>query len=574
MSSATNILSQMKDAARIMLAVKPNSSFTLSVALYCAGVSAEDATNADVIEQTRTIVQSLQHEIVHYATAKNKRERAMILVCLAKRLPNIKFYSKKKGIEIDLRGDLKLSDTLTNTCRWAGFHDDELKRGNRKCYQTVFNFKKAFSENKIDSVTSTSHPEDTNSRIATLLEPERPPVRVVDVLTSPDADVQSCQSYSLVSPTRERESVASSALTSSTRESVASGALTSSACSSSLSSLSMSICGGKEKRKTSSQKQHERVNKELWDRSHRCAFKLATTLYNQVKEKENPILKFKDPNAVADLFNDGFVNGLPLLSGREVVEGVSRGLAGKSPPRKGRPTLVSSDDTNDLAALVFSASAIEQANCSANRLSRTELASLVGDIVNDKRKSEGKEEIHDITLFERIQKINSIGCNVQAPDKREMLRSMWLTVDQQKKHYINWEQALIELEFGRAPNDEREQKEKGFVIIFDGQENRVVHLDEMGFLFDGSKNGIGGRPGTVFSLENISDGGCPTQKSSDRITILCAATFGGEALPPLIVIPSSAKNPSLAHQLIQHLHQVGGKWGYNRKMFFNCHIGK
>ena len=459
MSSSTtaNALMLMQNAARIMLAVQPHPLFTLPVALFCAGIEASDATNSDVIHQTSIIMKSLgDTEIVPYPTELNKRERAMILVSLAIHMPSIKRYTKKRGTVINLN-DFKQSKWLTDTCCWAGFDEDELKPGQRPGYQTVHNFKQALSNNTVDPVICTSVPKDPLDTLSLKYPP-----KIVNI--SSDARAGHLVPYQppLLSPLSMSKSVSSNAT-----------ATTSSNASSAGTSMQMSVVssgsfstmynGGKKKIMTASQKQHHRKDEEAWNRSYKSAFKLATSLLEDVKKKQCPLSKFKNADAVANFFNDGFVDGLPLISGREITEGVNNGLAGKSTPRKGRPTLISSDDTSDIASLVLTASAIDQANCEPNRLSRTQLTSVVGEIVNEKRKADGLVEIHDRTFFERIQTINSIVSDVQTPDKREMLRNMWLTVEQQKKHYMNWEQELIRLEFGRAPTDEREQQEKGFV---------------------------------------------------------------------------------------------------------------
>ena len=63
--------------------------------------------------------------------------------------------------------------------------------------------------------------------------------------------------------------------------------------------------------------------------------------------------------------------------------------------------------------------------------------------------------------------------------------------------------------------NDKEQEEHGHVVFFESQKLRILHIDEMGFMFDGSKNGIGGRPGTVFYVPELAYGGQPVQKSSD-----------------------------------------------------------
>ena len=329
---------------------------------------------------------------------------------------------------------------------------------------------------------------------------------------------------------------------------------------------------GKAIRARPDQMQQKRRDDEAWYKTYNSAFKCSTLLFKEVQDGMCLIKGFQCADTVADFFNQGF--GAEMVSGREIKEGVKKGLAGKYPPKRGRASIISEEDTKNIAALVYSSTAIEQANCQANRLSRSELQSVVGSIVNTKRQDEKKPEINDAFFFQRIQRINSMLTDIGTPDKRELLRSLWLTFNQQKKHYINWETFLIEQGFGRAPTNDKEQEEHGHIVFFDGQKERILHIDEMGFMFDGAKNGIGGRPGTVFFDAELAYGGQPVQKSSDRVTILVAANYGNEVLPLLLVIPSFAKQPHISKDLMMNLRQIFGKYGYPNVRGFNCHVGE
>ena len=329
---------------------------------------------------------------------------------------------------------------------------------------------------------------------------------------------------------------------------------------------------GKAIRARPDQKQQKRRDDEAWFKTQQSAFKCSTLLFKEVQDGMCLIKDFQCADNIADFFNLGF--GAEMISGREIKEGVKNGLAGKYPPKRGRATLVSEEDTKNIAALVYSSTVIEQANSEANRLSRIELQSVVGSIVNTKRQDEGVPEINDVNFFERVQKINSLVNDVGTPDKREILRSLWLTFDQQKKHYINWEQFLISMGFGRAPMNDKEQEEHGHIVFFDGQKARILHIDEMGFMFDGAKNGIGGRPGTVFFDPELAYGGQLVQKSSDRVTIIVAANYDNEVLPILLVIPSNAKQPHIDKDLMMNLRQIVGKYGYPAERGFNCQFGE
>ena len=101
----------------------------------------------------------------------------------------------------------------------------------------------------------------------------------------------------------------------------------------------------------------------------------------------------------------------------------------------------------------------------------------------------------------------------------------------------------------------------------------MIHIDEMGFSFDGSKNGVGGGPATHASNPDVADSGTAEQKSSAKVSILFGSTCAGEPLPVLIVFPSKAKNPKCEIQMLQNLHQIKGKFGYDEERHFNCLVG-
>ena len=96
----------------------------------------------------------------------------------------------------------------------------------------------------------------------------------------------------------------------------------------------------------------------------------------------------------------------------------------------------------------------------------------------------------------------------------------------------------------------------------------------MGFSLDGSKNGVGGRPGTVLTNQKLPDGGEAVEKSSAKVSILFAANYDMQPLPLLIIFPSKAKEPGYKMEMICALHQIKGKFGWPSERYFNNIIGK
>ena len=155
------VLQKLQNAARIKLAICSNqSSFPVSVALYCAGFDVKEAENKIFIQQTEILVQSLgREEIRHVALDMNNPaagnsnliERACILKSVAKRMPKAKKYMHQH-IKLE---KLQVADTLANYCRWAGFPDEYFK-GTRKVYKQVSLFATDLKDKKVDPVLTTS----------------------------------------------------------------------------------------------------------------------------------------------------------------------------------------------------------------------------------------------------------------------------------------------------------------------------------------------------------------------------------------------------------------------------------
>jgi len=291
-----------------------------------------------------------------------------------------------------------------------------------------------------------------------------------------------------------------------------------------------------------------------------------------LKEKDINLAHLNSADEIAQEVNQMFQ--CDLVSGRGISDTVANGDVGKSPPKQGCPYRIDDETMKDIAMLHFTAQTIDQVNGVSDRLRRTECASVIGSIVNEKLKRNNEPELNDQQFYKRIMKEKALNTAVKKPDKRELLRIRWLTYERQKKHYEGWEKMLVDKKFARLPTNDEEREEFGHVVFLQYALSRMFHCDEMGFSFDGSKNGVGGRQGTVESNGDIPDGGEEVAKSSQKVSILAAATYDNEPFPLLIVIPSVATIPRCNLRMLQNLHQVEGKFGYKEKRQFNCLIGK
>ena len=112
-----------------------------------------------------------------------------------------------------------------------------------------------------------------------------------------------------------------------------------------------------------------------------------------------------------------------------------------------------------LAQLIWSIGLIEQSNCDPTQLARPEMRNQVMEMVDRKLIADGKDPYHNVKFYQRIQSQISHNVELKTMDKRDDLRALWLTNDNQKRHYDNWEELCVELEFARWPkNKEKRSK--------------------------------------------------------------------------------------------------------------------
>jgi len=143
-------------------------------------------------------------------------------------------------------------------------------------------------------------------------------------------------------------------------------------------------------------------------------------------------LKFKDAVAVATFVNEGFK--CDLISGRDIRDAVSNGMIGVVRRKNGRNVETPEEDCKDLASLLFTANTIDQSNAAVKRLTKPDQRSIIGSILNHKRKADGKAELNGVSFFrDRIEKSLDKDCTISFAYKRELLRLLWLSFEQQLK---------------------------------------------------------------------------------------------------------------------------------------------
>jgi hypothetical protein len=300
-------------------------------------------------------------------------------------------------------------------------------------------------------------------------------------------------------------------------------------------------------------------------------FKAATLLYKGVVDGCNSLKAFDNPNKVANMFNNAC--RIELFSGNEIATAVERGNAGKSPPRRGRPSSIPEAEFKAFANALLTFSAIEQINCS-DRTPRSHLVSLVGAVLNAKRQDDDEDPMQETSFFRRLEMENSQKQDLRQNDPREAHRVAWLTYATQKLNFERWEETVIEYSFAREKRvDDADNGEH--IVWFEGQHCRVLQLDEMALFLDASLRG-GGRPSHVPTSATVPESGASAPKGGKKVTVIHGINFAGEALPPYIQFPTDATNVGnykLKKQLLPALPQVKARYGYSKVRSFDVGFG-
>ena len=223
-------------------------------------------------------------------------------------------------------------------------------------------------------------------------------------------------------------------------------------------------------RKTTAAKQDERELKIAFDDLRSAAYKIGSKAYSLNKQGRLKLKKFSGgANKVATEVNSWFE--CELISGRDIEKSYRDKRVGQSPPRRGKPPIISREVFSYICDAVYSANSIDQANCDPNRMDRVEMRELICSIVNAWLVKNGDEPINDIAFYARIENELAQKVKLKAVDHRDAIRAAWLTYENQKQHYEQWERFLLDLGFGQpaTPDELLLNPEWGRVILFPGQ---------------------------------------------------------------------------------------------------------
>ena len=261
------------------------------------------------------------------------------------------------------------------------------------------------------------------------------------------------------------------------------------------------------------------------------------------------------------------------VSGYQLGNVVKHNMVGKPPPNRGQKLILSNNVFDLLCHLFLSKDAVKQAN-GKEQNDFGQNASLLGRIVNEKRRCDGESDLNEVHLYRRIEKANSSTQDMIVLEVRESHRHFWLMYHNQKRNHINWEKANVCLGIAHLLIDDKENKREGNIIFERNGEdtkNNVLFFDETATYLDASESAAG-RKASFASDNNIPNVGKAGSKSSDKFTLLVAVNGVGELLPFMTIIPSSAKEEDWKLNLdtILGYKQLEGKYGCLMKQTHSC----
>ena len=278
---------------------------------------------------------------------------------------------------------------------------------------------------------------------------------------------------------------------------------------------------------------------------------------------ESPLTLIKNVNA---LLGPG-----EYISAREISTAVDKNLIGVPPPRQGTTGRLPEGVVESLFDLFFSHSALCQHNCE-KRLHRPEQISILGAIIAPYFKAKNEESMNTRHLYQRIEEYNAFRQDVDFGDPRDLIRFKWFTRENLLLHYNNFEKYIVEKAFARLATPEEILQDGENVKWFANQCNRAGNGDEMSLALGYGSNLIGGRKPVAHSTSYVQNAGQSEQKSSYKITIFMAMTFGDEMMPPLIILPSAADTPRIREDLLRRFPQVLGQYGHDHIKGFDVQI--
>ena len=164
--------------------------------------------------------------------------------------------------------------------------------------------------------------------------------------------------------------------------------------------------GLKELRLTSQQTQEIMKQKQIEENLFNLTHMVGTLILNQSHGMMVKPKGFSTANEVASRVNSLF--GLKEdshVTGRGLLEAVRQGDIGIAPPKQGRPSIISEEDTAIFASAIFTMKSIAQANGDKIQ-SKQDIASMLHKIINEDsvKASRGGEEVGASKFMYKLKK--------------------------------------------------------------------------------------------------------------------------------------------------------------------------
>jgi hypothetical protein len=546
-------ISYIASAGAVLKRIVPDQSFSLEMALVCAGLDPSDEGFSEVKASANSMLMVLYQ--LYGAPVYNENngyKRFEVFLLLARCWPN-DLGKVNRGC-LQERITLKSLLTTKNCYKDAARLIFGCKDMERRLYQGCINVTKIIEKRSgepkgtpIDYLKSIhEHDERRNSSNFSKKGMEIYPKSQESMLSPLSASADSRLSFGSL------------------------GTMTSSTTKSSNPPPSLKNDGTatSTSRRTSKEVQEERTSNREFMLKREALYTVGTILLSKFKERKLPGVK-----SFAYLVNclNGIFGGEEYVNKRELSQAVKAGRIGISPPVRTANSRLPDKSFEALADLIFSHSALSQSN-GEGTITKPKQIQLLGAIVDPYFIKRKEQSMNMRELYERVQTHNSNRQHLHLSDKREAVRYNWLTWENLLKHYVKLELFLVEKGFARKSSEEEIKKSGEQVKWYPDQLKRALNFDEMGFSLDHSKNGKGGRPPTGLGANDIKDSGKPDQKSSQRVTLLFTVNFAGEALPGVMILPSSASSLNVNSYLLEQMPQICGKFGHSVRKGFDFMI--
>jgi hypothetical protein len=256
----------------------------------------------------------------------------------------------------------------------------------------------------------------------------------------------------------------------------------------------------KKMRRTSKQVQRDDAVVAIAKQKQKMAMKTATKLIRASKLLPNG---HKEKKTIAQIVKETNKRFTSNLSANTVGRYVWDGMIGISPMKRGPVGDFTKGQYEAMKGAYVTYLKLEQATA-RNQSTTKEMSKLVNACVNQAGFTKMRED-----LARKVKKDTADQFVGGKSNVIEQRRIVWTTKYNLEVWFDTWKGVLIELGFVRekGPN----QIARGEVVFFDGQERRILNIDETDGSIDETTGVRGGRPAMTFLVPDVT-GYCHKQK--------------------------------------------------------------